>query len=46
MKPVIFVIDGAPGSGKTKFAKTWLCEDKGAYFHAAPENAGRHLATA
>lgn len=44
MKPVVFVIDGRMGSGKTEFTKAWLGKSDKALFNAGPERVGDPLA--
>lgn len=44
MKPVVFVIDGRMGAGKTEFAKAWLGKSGNALFNAGPERVGDPLA--
>lgn len=43
MKPVVFVIDGLMGSGKTEFTKAWLGKSDKALFNAGPERLGDRL---
>lgn len=43
MKPVVFVIDGRMGSGKTEFTKAWLGKSDSALFNAGPERVGAPL---
>ncbi len=43
MKPVVFVIDGRMGSGKTEFTKAWLGKADKALFNAGPERVGDPL---
>lgn len=43
MKPVVFVIDGRMGSGKTEFTKAWLGKADRALFNAGPERVGDPL---
>lgn len=43
MTPVVFVIDGRIGSGKTEFTKNWLGKSGNALFNAGPERVGDPL---
>lgn len=43
MKPIVFVIDGRIGSGKTEFTKSWLSKSSNTMFNPGPTQIGAPL---